>query len=150
MSLISSRAKSSVTSSVFRLTVVLCKEISLLSKKFTSCLTAAGVGVTWGGPGTLEPSLMTPKCHWNTFNAHTQFNFCCEDWDLFFFTDKRKGRRPQPADNRSVFRGLCFSFKAAITDKFNQQPFFLSLEFYWIIEDVCCDYASFIQAVRFV
>lgn len=29
--------------SVLRLTVVLCKEISLLSKKFTSCLTAAGV-----------------------------------------------------------------------------------------------------------
>lgn len=29
----------------FRLTVVLCKEISLLSKKFTSCLTTAGVSV---------------------------------------------------------------------------------------------------------
>lgn len=30
---------------VLRLTVVLCKEISLLSKKFTSCLTTAGVSV---------------------------------------------------------------------------------------------------------
>lgn len=31
---------------VRRLTVVLCKEMSLLSKKFTSCLTAVGVGVS--------------------------------------------------------------------------------------------------------
>ncbi|KAM7397646.1 hypothetical protein PAMA_005791 [Pampus argenteus] len=31
-----------------QLTVVLCKEISLLSKKFTSCLTTAGVSVTIG------------------------------------------------------------------------------------------------------
>lgn len=37
---------------------------------------------------------------------------CCEDWHLYFFlTGKWKGRRPQPADNRSVFRGLSFSFK---------------------------------------
>lgn len=58
--------------SVLRLTVVLCKEISLLSKKFTSCLTAAGVRV------------MTPTVahfvHW--CQVHTELVFLSHNLTL--------------------------------------------------------------------
>lgn len=50
--------------SVFRLTVVLCKEISLLSKKFTSCLTTAGVS-----------KLMPYPLTWGDFRV--SYEFCC-------------------------------------------------------------------------
>lgn len=105
---------------VFRLTVVLCREISLLSKKFTSCLTTAGVsGLKCSrNAGNITGDVNLTHTHTHASESHEytrKFQFCCEDWDLCFSPGKWKGRRPQPADNWSVFRGLCFSFKAAIT-----------------------------------
>lgn len=92
--------------------------------------------ITWGYTHISSIYYQLSHCHWNTFNppTHTHTHswshnfmyhwvlFCWETWDPYFLTGQWKGGSPQPADNRSLFRGLCFRYTAPLT----LQPFFLS------------------------